>query len=1155
MCVYCPQEDDYYWTDWDPFCQQEGECDPSASLPCTGTCSAGFEECVPGGYENGVPHSCQWSGICEPGIGDCIVGDEEVSGSCTRICEQGILPNEGCWSEWECDPGGDNCSIYNEGPERANCCLDQAGGDEKLAYECCQGLIGYGYGGAPYYQCIELVHKNTNTCTYRSFDHNEFPAQTGDLLLFAPEDDLVGNAFFWVTQRLNKTGFSQIGICAEHDGYTCTKVCNSKSHMSVNYLDPDTMAKVPVSGLLGGYHENDLSNSEPGTRCAPNYSPNYWGVSLRNTNPSEGDRVVSAAQNADWHGADLGGFFYNLPFTNSSSFIWEVADYPPLPNFHWSKDDLIDTFAYPMLGEPEPDGEGLWAMAYTVIARDCDMIPWGDCLASPYMLWEAARMLANQVSAYLFSLDPSVKFDALYCKNNPECDAKKIESNCDNWAWSEHRGFCFDEWQDNMPEEGIWQNPALPHDFIDLDTGNGTWQRHARHYHRRIGPECTEKRLVAYLNGQRVQVPLHVLEDAADWNVHTAGDFLDAAGAGNGDCFGDSSCYLTSLTADEAMAEKDVNPTMPGTIVPVGTAALGLPPCGNTVCDGDETCDSCPLDCDCGAVCGTNGCEPGENTFNCPEDCGAPFCGDGYCLPNQGESCETCDLDCGICTVCGDGVCEGNETSATCPDDCTGFDGGFETDYGWTFNPLVDWPGTSFFHSTWGSAAPHSGTKAVAASNHAYGKPTTDFIPAGSGTHTIAAWVRGEMDDSSFGGYIIRAYFYDAGQQALSPTYQQASACTGSSSCVTTTWTKKSGTVTAPAGTAYIKIRLLSYMFGGWIAYDDVELDGTVLNVSTHGIDGGFETEGSLATEATGWVHEQVAAFPATSFFRWTSGSASPHSGSRALAVSNQAYAYPITTGLDLSPGNHTISAWIRGEMNDSSFGGWVVRALYYDASGTQLSWQNAAHCSGLASCLSTTWQQKSGTVTVPSNAASVKIQIYFYGASGWIAYDDVAVDGTVLSLAADGVDGGFESTDGWSLSHLDAFPASGIRHEADSAYVHSGSHGLYISNQAYAQAKTDYLPATAGDSYTLSLWLRGEMDQSSKGGWTIRVYFYDADYASTGWQNAASCTGTASCSLGLDWVQRSGVVTAPAGTAYMKAYLIFWRAGGWVAYDDVVLE
>jgi hypothetical protein len=272
-------------------------------------------------------------------------------------------------------------------------------------------------------------------------------------------------------------------------------------------------------------------------------------------------------------------------------------------------------------------------------------------------------------------------------------------------------------------------------------------------------------------------------------------------------------------------------------------------------------------------------------------------------------------------------------------------------------------------------------------SNQAYARPVTDFIAAGPGSHTISAWVRGEMDESSLGGWLIRAYFYDSNKQALSPALENVSSCGGSAGCLSTTWTEKSGTVDAPAGTAYIKIKLLFHMAGGWVAYDDVSLDGQPLTVAAHGVDGGFET-------ATGWSFETIGSFPGTSVFRSTGGTANEHSGSYALALSNQAYAQPVTDFIAASPGSYTVSAWVRGEMEESSFGGWIIRAFFYDSNKQALStaWQNATACTGSAGCLSTTWTQKTGTVDAPAGTAYIKLRLYFYMAGGWVAYDDVEI-------------------------------------------------------------------------------------------------------------------------------------------------------------------
>lgn len=78
-------------------------------------------------------------------------------------------------------------------------------------------------------------------------------------------------------------------------------------------------------------------------------------------------------------------------------------------------------------------------------------------------------------------------------------------------------------------------------------------------------------------------------------------------------------------------------------VVIVGTARP-FGSCGDAMCIGGETCDSCPADC---GVC-----------------VAANICGNGTCEPNAQEACSTCPFDCGTCTtgVCGDGVIDLGET-------------------------------------------------------------------------------------------------------------------------------------------------------------------------------------------------------------------------------------------------------------------------------------------------------------------------------------------------------------------------------------------------------------------------------------------------------------------------------------------------------------
>ncbi len=80
----------------------------------------------------------------------------------------------------------------------------------------------------------------------------------------------------------------------------------------------------------------------------------------------------------------------------------------------------------------------------------------------------------------------------------------------------------------------------------------------------------------------------------------------------------------------------------------------GSPPavCGNSICEGGETCSNCPGDC----------------------SCSPPLCGNGSCAGT--ETCSSCSADCGACATCGNGVCAGGETCASCAADCGSCGGG-----------------------------------------------------------------------------------------------------------------------------------------------------------------------------------------------------------------------------------------------------------------------------------------------------------------------------------------------------------------------------------------------------------------------------------------------------------------------------------------------
>ena len=97
----------------------------------------------------------------------------------------------------------------------------------------------------------------------------------------------------------------------------------------------------------------------------------------------------------------------------------------------------------------------------------------------------------------------------------------------------------------------------------------------------------------------------------------------------------------------------------------------GDPVCGDGSCNGDETYETCPEDCNAPGECDEGYVSDCVDDDCCPES----WIGDGLC--DGEDQAWGCDLICydndgGDCVdpFCGDGVCNGDETYDTCPSDC-----------------------------------------------------------------------------------------------------------------------------------------------------------------------------------------------------------------------------------------------------------------------------------------------------------------------------------------------------------------------------------------------------------------------------------------------------------------------------------------------------
>ncbi len=474
----------------------------------------------------------------------------------------------------------------------------------------------------------------------------------------------------------------------------------------------------------------------------------------------------------------------------------------------------------------------------------------------------------------------------------------------------------------------------------------------------------------------------------------------------------------------------------------------------------------------------------------------------------------------------------------------------FETGANWTENTsAVLGEATSHDRSTWGIAEEHTGSYGRTITNVAYGYLDSNLMTVTAGNqYDLYVAARGQIDaDDGHSGdaWLIRAQFYTSGGGGLS----YVDADSGTETEISTTWSVKGGRITAPANAASMRLRLYFYNAQGWIAFDDASVVAVANPTVQMLTNPGFELAGGWSEVPSGTLGE------ATSFWRGTSGIATPRSGGNAYAITNIAYGNIRSDLITVTAGtSYDIYAWIRGLVDaDSSYSNnWLIRAQWFDAQG-YLSYSNVQY--GPGSQLTTSWQHKGGRVTAPTGATSVAVDLYVYNATGWVAFDDVtmvpAAGGSNMVQTP-----GFETGNNWT-TYISGVLGGGTSHWRGDWGIgtpRTGSYSRVITNTGYGWLTSDEIEIEGGAQYDLNTWIRGRIDpEDSRNGdmWLIRAHWYDSNDDPLGYSNSVS---GGSGTLPTSWAQKGGIVTAPDQATTAKVAVYFYMGSGWINYDDITL-
>ncbi|MBA3532810.1 MAG: RHS repeat-associated core domain-containing protein, partial [Ardenticatenales bacterium] len=290
-------------------------------------------------------------------------------------------------------------------------------------------------------------------------------------------------------------------------------------------------------------------------------------------------------------------------------------------------------------------------------------------------------------------------------------------------------------------------------------------------------------------------------------------------------------------------------------------------------------------------------------------------------------------------------------------------------------------------------------------------RTTRPIVVSGGQSYDLYAYLRGQgdSDTGAYGTWTIRATFYNSAGAAVGTL----DAASGTLASLTTTWARKGSAIVAPATATTAMVELMSMTGSGWVAFDSTSMiatgsgggSGSMSAPSTQRLTTSdapaatsIEMPGEMLLdpsfeEGTGWA--TVVELPdATNVRRYGSGNGQPQSGSFSYVISNQAYGSVLSDPIAAEPQKvYDVHAWLRGQQDTQTGSGgyWIVRARFYDVSDVYLGYTNAQI--GQPGTLSTSWQQKGGSISTPAGTASVRLEVFNILTNGWVAMDDVTLN------------------------------------------------------------------------------------------------------------------------------------------------------------------